>query len=121
MQRLKQCAGFGVWFVGLSYILLWALAGTLGGNAERCGVAAPWAAAFCRLGYPQTLSPLVHLAGLLAAIAVFVRLLLIALRSTRMQQDAAAPVRFLRRMRRPEPTVKRIKGRDHFGLRGLPR
>jgi hypothetical protein len=62
-----------------------------------------------------------HLVGLLAAIAAVVRLLLIALRSARRapaEGVAAAPKR---RWRRPEPTVKRVKARDHFGLRGVPR
>jgi hypothetical protein len=123
MQRLKACAGFAVWFVGLTYIVLWALSGPLGGSAQRCEGGARWTAAFCGLTHPHTLSPLVHLVGLVAAIAAFVRLLLIALRSTSKSRDAAAvvPGKFLRRLRRPEPTVRRVKGRDHFGLRGLSR
>jgi hypothetical protein len=118
MQRVRACAGFAVWFLGLGYVVLW----VLGAAAGPCDTAAVLSA-FCNLTHPRALPPLVHLAGLLAAIAVFVRLLLIALRSKRNPQDAAtaAPAKFLRRMRRPEPTVKRVKAREHFGLRGLPR
>jgi hypothetical protein len=121
MQQLKAAAGFAVWFVGLTYIVLWVLTGALGSSAQRCDDSKEWTAAFCGLTHPQTLSPLVQLAGLLAAIAAFVRLLLIALRRARQPQVGAAPgaAKFLRRMRRPEPTVNRVKGRDHFGLRGL--
>lgn len=100
MQRVKDYAGFGMWFLGLSYIALLALNGSLGGSPQ-----------------PLADRPTLHLVGLLAGIAVFVRLLLIALRSTKTPPDA--PPKPMRRLRRPEPTVKRIKSRDHFGLRGL--
>jgi hypothetical protein len=48
---------------------------------------------------------------------VFIRLLLTAVRSARRPAVEAPKPR--RRFRRPEPTVKRIKARDHFGLRGI--
>jgi hypothetical protein len=104
MERLKDLAAFGVWFLGLSYIVMWALTGPLN-RALALDVR------------PELLPPVLHLVGLLAAITAFVRLLLIAVRSARKPPvDAPKPPR---RFRRPEPTVKRIKARDHFGLRGI--
>jgi len=129
MQRLKDYAGFGVWFLGLGYIAMWAFAGPLNWPFDQrlgetaaalCGRRADGLSlGFCALAHPQTLSPLVHLVGLLAAITVLVRLLLIALRKP--ASAAKAPGPSSRRWRRPEPTVKKIKSRDHFGLRGLER
>jgi hypothetical protein len=104
MERLKDLAAFGVWFLGLSYIVMWALTGPLN-RALALDV------------HPEMLPPALHLVGLLAAITAFVRLLLIAVRSARKPPaDVPKPHR---RFRRPEPTVKRIQARDHFGLRGL--
>lgn len=105
MVRLKDLAAFGVWFLGLSYIAMWAATGPLN-RALALDVR------------PETLPPLLHLVGALAAIAAFVRLLLIAMRSAR-QSPAEAMLKPPRRHRKPDPTVKRIKARDHFGLRGL--
>jgi len=128
MQRLKHYADFGMWSLGLGYIVMWALAGPLNWPFDRrlgetastlCGPQAGLLSGLCALAHPQTLSPLVHLVGLLAAIAVLVRLLLIALRKPTSASDALGPPS--RRWRRPEPTVKKIKSRDHFGLRGLER
>ena len=104
MERLKGVAAFGVWFLGLSYFVMWAATGPLT-RAMAVDV------------HPEALPPLLHLAGSLAAIIVVVRLLSIAVRSAR-QQPADAP-KPRPRFRKPEPTVKRIKARDHFGLRGL--
>jgi hypothetical protein len=105
MVRLKDLAAFGVWFSGLSYIAMWALTGPLN-RALALDV------------HPERLPAVLHLIGLLAAIAAFVRLLLIAIRSAR-QPPADTPPKPHRRLRRPEPTVKRIQARDHFGLRGI--
>ena len=106
MERLKDIAAFGVWFLGLSYFVIWAATGPL-----NLGMA---------LGvHPETLPPLWHLVGSVAAIIVFVRLLLTAMRSARKPPAEMPKPR--PRFRRPDPTVKRIKARDHFGLRGLQR
>ena len=104
VDRLKDLAAFGIWFAGLSYIVMWALTGPLN-QALAIGV------------HPETLPPVLHLAGSVAAITVFVRLLLIAIRSARRPPSEPATPR--PRFRKPAPTVKRIKARDHFGLRGL--
>jgi hypothetical protein len=104
MDRLKDLAAFGVWFLGLAYIVMWAATGPLN-RALALDVR------------PEALPPALHLVGVLAAIAAFVRLLLIAMRNSR--QPAAEPPRPRPRFRRPEPTVKKIKARDHFGLRGI--
>lgn len=105
MERLKDLAAFGVWFLGLSYIAMWALTGPLNRTL----------ALDVR---PELLPAALHLVGLLAAITAFIRLLLIALRSAR-KPPADPPPKPHRRFRRPEPTVQRIKARDHFGLRGI--
>jgi hypothetical protein len=104
MERLKGLAAFGVWFVGLAYIVMWAATGPLN-RALALDV------------HPEMLPPAMHLVGLLAAIAAFVRLLLIAIRNSR--RPSAEPPKPRPRFRRPEPTVKKIKARDHFGLRGV--
>jgi hypothetical protein len=104
MERLKDWAAFGVWFAGLAYIAMWVVTGPLN-RAIALGVR------------PEMLPPAAHLVGFLAAITTFVRLLLIAIRSARRSQDE--PPKPRPRFRRPEPTVKKIKARDHFGLRGL--
>lgn len=104
MERLKDLGAFGVWFLGLSYIVMWALTGPLN-RVVALDV------------HPESLPQALHVAGVLAAIAAFVRLLLIAIRSARGPQ--AAPPRPQRRFRRPDPTVKKIRARDHFGLRGI--
>jgi len=104
MERLKDVAAFGVWFLGLSYIVMWAVTGPLN-RAIALDVR------------PETLPPWLHLAGSVAAIIVFVRLLLTAVRSARKPPADLPKPR--PRFRKPEPTVKRIKARDHFGLRGL--
>jgi hypothetical protein len=104
MERLKDVAAFGVWFLGLSYIAMWAVTGPLN-RAMAVDV------------HPETLPSLLHLAGSLAAVIVLMRLLLIAMRSGR-QPPADVP-KPRPRFRKPDPTVKRIKARDHFGLRGI--
>jgi hypothetical protein len=105
MERLKDWAAFGVWFLGLSYIAMWAVTGPLN-RALALDV------------HPEMLPPSLHLAGLVAAITVFVRLLLVAIRSAR-RPPAGEPPKPHRRVRRPDPTVRKIKARDHFGLRGI--
>jgi hypothetical protein len=104
MERLKDVAAFGVWFMGLSYFVMWAATGPLN-RAMAFDV------------HPEVLPPALHLVGSVAAIIVVMRLLLIAVRSARKPTAEVAKPR--PRFRRPDPTVKRIQARDHFGLRGL--
>lgn len=99
MQRLRDYVGFVVWFAGLGTIVLWAIDGSLG---------EPLAA----------LSPPLRLLGTLAAIGVFVRLLLIAWRSKQKPPASDRPAQ-ASALRRPHPAIKRIKPRNQFGLRGL--
>ena len=95
MQRLKDYAGFGLWFLGLAYIV-----SALSGHA----VALP---------------PAAQLGGVLAAAAAIVQLLLIALRRRKpAAKDDAKPAT---RYRQIEPTVTQSKARDHFGLRDFER
>jgi hypothetical protein len=67
--------------------------------------------------HPEALPRLFHLIGSIAAVIVFVRLLLTAMRNARKPPGDAPKPR--PRFRKPDPTVKRIRARDHFGLRGL--
>jgi hypothetical protein len=103
MDRLKDLAAFGVWFLGLAYIAMWAVTGPLN-RVVAVDI------------HPEMLSPMLHLVGMLAALTVFVRLL-IAVRTARKPQAEAPKPRL--RFRRPEPTVRKIRARDHFGLRGI--
>jgi hypothetical protein len=119
MQRLKNCAGFGLWFVGLAYI---AIRGV--GLVAGCG--GEGASAACGLVQLQSLPPAFDLFGLLAAIAVMIQLLLIALRHRRgidgdTPRTATGNVTAFLRHRKPPSTVMRVKSRDHFGLRGTRR
>jgi hypothetical protein len=99
MQRLKNYAGFGVWFLGLGYIVMRLVMGPL-----------KW-------------PPLAHAAGVIAAVAALVHLLLIAVRSARATVHGShqRPASSAGRRSKPEPTIKTVKARDHFGLRGLDR
>jgi hypothetical protein len=99
MQRLKNYAGFGVWFLGLGYIVMWLVTG------------------------PLNWPPLAHAAGVVAAIAALVHLLLIAVRSACGTADGShqRPAPPAGRRREPAPTIKTVKARDHFGLRGIDR
>lgn len=125
MQRLKDYAGFGMWFVGLGYIGMWLVAGPLNwplGRHASALCATPSVTPLCALAHAQTLPPVAHLVGLLAAITVLVRLLLIAIRSARGDKaNANAAPSSTQRRRKPQSTVVKLKARDHFGLRGLDR
>jgi hypothetical protein len=127
MNRIKDYGSFAVWFLGLSYMAMWPLSmpelGLLAGVGACDQSLTP--RVLCDLAHPVSLPLALHVVGLLAAVFVVVRLLLIALRSSRhtpagaADQSAASPPRSFLRLRRPPPTVQRIKGRDHFGLRGM--
>jgi hypothetical protein len=95
MTRLADYGRFGLWVLGLAYI---------GASLT---------------GYANALPPQVQLAGLLAALASLLNLLLIA-RAHRRAKENPDPSPF-HKGRRPDPTVMRIRARDYFGLRGLER
>jgi membrane protein implicated in regulation of membrane protease activity len=95
MTRLADYGRFGLWWLGLAYI---------GASLS---------------GYANALPPQVQLAGLLAALASLLNLLLIA--RAHRQAKANPDPSPLRKGRRPDPTVMRIRARDYFGLRGLER
>lgn len=105
MQRLKDIATFGVWMLGLGYVAMWAATGPL------------YRTVAVDL-HPETLSPLLHFAGGTAAVLTCVRLVSLLRRRSQAAEGEPAP-RPRRRFRRPDPTVQRIKSRDHFGLRGV--
>jgi membrane protein implicated in regulation of membrane protease activity len=95
MTRLADYGRFSLWGLGLAYI------------------------AASLTGYADALPPQVQLAGLLAALASLLNLLLIA-RAHRQAKENPDRSPFLKG-RQPDPTVMRVRGRDYFGLRGLER
>ena len=95
MTRVADYGRFGLWWLGLAYI-----AASLTGHANA-------------------LPPQVQLAGLLAALASLLNLLLIA-RAHRQAKATPDASPFLKG-RRPDPTGMRMRARDYFGLRGLER
>jgi len=95
MTRLIDYGRFGLWVLGLAYI------------------------AASLTGYADALPPQVQLAGLLAALASLLNLLLIA-RAHRQAKESPPPSPFLKG-RRPDPTITRVRARDYFGLRGVER
>jgi membrane protein implicated in regulation of membrane protease activity len=95
MTRLADYGRFGLWWLGLAYI------------------------AASLTGYANALPPQVQLAGLLAALASLLNLLLIA-RAHRQAKQQPDPSPFLKG-RRPDPTAMRMRARDYFGLRGVER
>jgi hypothetical protein len=96
VQHLKDFGRFCLWFFGLGYTV------------------------FVFTQDAAWLPPLFQLAGILAAVATLVHLLLIAVRYRRGPGKGDRPKPTFRR-RRPEKTVMRVKARDHFGLRGVDR
>jgi membrane protein implicated in regulation of membrane protease activity len=95
VSRLADYGRFGLWWLGLAYI------------------------AASLTGYANALPPQVQLAGLLAALASLLNLLLIA-RAHRQAKENPGPSAFLKG-RRPDPTAMRMRERDYFGLRGVER
>jgi len=95
MTRLTDYGRFGLWWLGLAYI------------------------AASLTGYANALPPQVQLAGLLAALASLLNLLLIA-RAHRQAKQQPDPSSFLKG-RRPDPTAMQMRARDYFGLRGVER
>ena len=95
MTRLVDYGRFGLWWLGLAYI------------------------AASLTGYANALPPQVQLAGLVAALASLLNLLLIA-RAHRQAKAQPDPSPFLKG-RRPDPTGMRMRARDYFGQRGVER
>lgn len=96
MTRLADYGRFGLWWLGLAYI------------------------AASLTGYANALPPQVQLAGLLAALASLLNLLLIARAHRQAKDQPPDPSPFLKG-RRPDPTAMRMRARDYFGLRGVER
>lgn len=133
MNRIKDYAGFAIFFAGLGYIVLWPLTTPEFGGR-------PFAASiFCRRGspsvldwlcnsaHPLQLSPGLHAAGILSAIVVMVRLLLYVIRRWRRATTTRESVLTARipvappTWRRPARPLRPVKARTQFGLRGTPR
>jgi hypothetical protein len=105
MNRVWDYFSFAVWFAGLGYIVLW-----LFGSPEHL-----------------ILPPALHIIGVASAMFVPVRLLF-RTNGRRRVRAAAMPAAHARtpaavlrpRRRRPECTLRSVKPRSHFGLRGVP-
>jgi len=106
MNRVWDYVFFSIWFVGLGYVALWLL------------------------GSPGhlTLPPSLHAVGAAAAAVVPIRFALCMLRRRRVAACAIPPVRtrkaaeVLRPARRkPIYPIRKVKPRNQFGLRGMPR
>lgn len=135
MNRVKDYIQFAVCFAGLGYVTLWPLTAHDGPIAafEASLICSDrfLADAICRLPQPMTLSPGLHLAGLLAATAVVARCawwrLARLLHFRRAVPGDTARVisrlRILARAGSPAsmPIRRAVKPRRQFGLRGLPR
>jgi hypothetical protein len=137
MNRLRDYVGFAVWFAGLGYMAIWPLSasgsgGALFGASVLCHAPASFGvlAALCRAPHPLTLSPTLHVLGLLAAIAVVLRLACRALGCARRARAAGTNAARVRRIHaspmppprsEPLPPLPRVKPRNQFGLRGTSR
>ena len=81
MNRIKDYAGFAIWFAGLGYIVLWPLTspefgGKPFGASIFCRDGSPSALdLLCNSAHPLQLPPGLHAMGILSAIVVMVRLL----------------------------------------------
>lgn len=134
MNRIKDYAGFAGWFAGLGYIVLWPVTATnMGGKPFGAALfcredATGLLDSLCQLPHPLHLPEGLHALGLLSALFVAFRLLMLAVRRTRraararhaapaaaLSQDAPPP----RRMVAPAPR-RTVKPRSQFGLRGMP-
>lgn len=136
MNRLREYTGFAVWFTGLGYVAIWPLStsgssGALFGASILCHAhpAFGMLSTLCNMTHPLSLSPTLHMLGLLSAIVValgFVRRLL-----RRARRARAAKAIEARRDRiaagskpaprpRPPRRLPRVKPRSQFGLRGVP-
>jgi hypothetical protein len=127
MNRVKDYSQFAVCFVGLSYIAFWPLIAHDGGAATLeaaliCGShSAGVMDRICRPPYAMTLSPGLHLVGLLAAAGVVLRFLLCRLRRPRRNGSGTiAPLANRLPLRPLTPPSRPVKPRRQFGLRGTP-
>lgn len=142
MNRVKEYITFTVWFVGLGYIALWPLTAHDNDIARLsadliCGEEPlehlNW---ICNPSHALHLSPGLHLIGLMSAVCVVVRVLLRRLRRSRRRLGAEttapeiasripAVLQPLPRAPRParrEPmcSLRPVRPRKDFGLRGVP-
>ena len=137
MNRLRDYVGFAVWFAGLGYMAIWPLSasgtsGALFGAPLLCRAPTAFGllGVLCNTPHPLTLSPTLHVLGLLSAIAVALRLACRALRRMRRARlTCATTARRIRiptapipaRRSKPTPPLPRVKPRSQFGLRGVER
>jgi hypothetical protein len=126
MDRVRDYAGFAIWFAGLGYIAAAPLAardyGLLAGSAfcrDDVPALLQW---LCGPGREAVLAPGLHMIGQAAALFVVVRLLWRLLRARRHAAVGADPRQRPLCYRRPIPVpCPRVKPRSHFGLRGVAR
>jgi hypothetical protein len=124
MNRIKDYAGFAVWFIGLGTIVLWPVAlrdsGLFAGSAVCRGDSSALSHWLCSPAQPAMLSPGLQLIGLLSAAFVIIRILFFALLAARQRLTGGKPPpRALPRRRRPAAMPAKVKPRTQFGLRGV--
>ncbi|MGI8527760.1 MAG: hypothetical protein ACR2K5_16630 [Pseudolabrys sp.] len=103
MERIGEYSGFAVWFLGLGYIIAWALmpesVGALPASLHAIGLAALMFLPLPLWGYLRRRNKSVTAATSLQALA-------------RDYHHVGSP---------PAVTCPKVKPRSHFGLRGMTR
>lgn len=136
MNRIKDYTGFAIWFSGLGYIALWPVA-SLGLDGKPFGaslfchdVSLSLLDLLCNSAHPLQLPPGLHALGFLSTMFVTFRLLQYALKRLRraLASRAANLSALIARLpdivpprRKPTRSLRPLKPRTHFGLRGMPR
>lgn len=131
MNRIKDYVCFAACFAGLGYIVLWPItADELGGSFS--------ASMFCRdgtaglLGFmcqsvqPLRLAPGLHALGFVSAVFVAARAVIAAVKRSRRPPLPAIAMQSADEEkppppRKPPPSLRTVKPRTHFGLRGVSR
>lgn len=132
MNRLCDYLRFAVRFAGLGYLAIWPLSangstGALFGASILCRASAPLPLAeLCQAPHPLTLSPALHVLGILSAAAAMLLLFCRALRRARCACGADATIEIPASLMpasppRPLRSLPRVKPRSEFGLRGQQR
>ncbi len=138
MNRIKEYAVFAVWFVGLGYIALWPVCASepsgrpFGASLFCDGPSFGLLNLLCHSTHPLQMPASLHVLGLLSTLVVVLRLLLRSFKRSRRvvvtpkvdiavllaRLPATAPPS---RARKPRRTIRPIRPRTEFGLRGAAR
>lgn len=133
MNRIKDYAGFAIYFAGLGYIVLCPLiVPAFGGEPFVAPILCREGALslldlLCNSTHPLQLPPGLHVMGILSAVLAAFLLLCRAIK--RWRRAAAARASALATQmaltpasppRKPVRPLRPVKPRTHFGLRGIP-